>query len=138
MMNSYEADKFMGEHPEVAVAASIVSIETPWVAFSTEAVEKREYGSTRTEAIALYKYCYYPEQPHTLLENHIEISKAFKDSAKYRKIVETFRGFDKRVKPLASTWIYTDVRDIRKIVGDDLMHSHCNECGQPLEAKKEK
>ena len=141
-MTNYEADKFMLEHPEVAVkvaeSAWVIDGERwPWVVWNEVSKDKdRSWGSTRETAISEYKRIHHPEKPPYRYHPHV-VKRALADSAKYRKIVETFRevGTKIELKDLFDyKWI---VRSIRSILADDIRPSYCNECGQSLGTKKE-
>lgn len=143
-MTSQEADRFMLEHPEVAVKASVADFN-PWVAWNNEtmdAVERRTYGKTREQAIDRYKSRYHPEKPRPGYENVDAASKTFRDSAKYRRIVKEYARYVG-----APLYGYEDIRKsnslftskLWEIIEDDYSThcrrhrtSRCDKCGQSV------
>lgn len=144
-MTSFEADRFMGEHPEVAVMATAGGLT--WVAWNHSQKGKpmevpRIIGLSRGNALYHYKQLYHPEK----VENQCGLCPAHEwkitcgadvDAKKYRRIVEAYQD----IHPKSGDDQFNKDkfrRYVIEILGDDLKPPHCNECGQPLEAKKEK
>ena len=135
-MTSSEADRFMLEHPEVAVR--VISNElTGWIAwddFGPKGGNMRgRLGSTREHALSEYKQAYHPEKPHYACGDATlpfeDVSKAFRDSAKYRRIVEAFKEYDHPITFIEGAGF---IQAVRGIIRDDLKPTHCDKCHQEL------
>ena len=145
-MTSSEADKFMLEHPEVAVKP-IGGENGTWVAWNTTLkhrvgrlwveANERGIGHTREEAIVNYRNRYHPVKPRYVCGVATlpfeDVSKALRDSVKYRRIVTKFKQIGRRVREFTLEDHEDDWNMIYQIVADDLKLTHCSKCGQLLE-----
>lgn len=141
-MNSQEADRFMSEHPEVAVK---VFENGTWVAwdYRENARTNRSLGVgmdtavglTREQAIKNYRDEYHPEKP--IFDNPPAVMQGWvSDSRKYRKIIELYRCFVNSPSPA-----YEDIRrdnfiftsKLWEVIEDDY-HPHCKECNQEVKS----
>ncbi|MEE9303520.1 MAG: hypothetical protein V3U84_07015 [Thiotrichaceae bacterium] len=124
-MTSSEADRFMLEHPEVAVSATAGN-NPPWVAWDkAERYQMRACGNTREHAISEYKHRYHPEKLRSAYNDHIaQQAKVFADSAKYRRIVDFVASFPEGQSGF--------IVELRSILGKDLYPTHRDRCKQEL------
>lgn len=138
-MTSSEADKFMMQHPEVAVRRYRGGQWEAWKHWNDLGEDMRTQAFSRESVIANYRDMYHPEKP--ILDNAVFHSPGVMqgwvaDSRKYREIIEEYRRYI--AFPLTdyssigkSNFVFTS--KLWKIIEDDCPF-HCDKCNQEVKS----